>query len=412
MTAGSPRLRSDRTVQTWAAAACISAVGDRIWQIALAWTAVRVAAPGVAGLVIGSSTVSRAALMLIGGAIADRRATRPILIAANSARVLVLAVGLGIVFAAGPSLPLLVFVSLAFGAADALGNPAMGTMPRQMVRAQDLGAAAALFGLAGRVALFVGAPIGGILIATGGLSASLLADLLSFVVIGVVIWTLLRPRYPIARTRGGSVLGDLRAALKYVGGNQSVRTLVIALCGLNIFVSPVLAVGVALRVHSAGWPALWLGMTDGALGVGGAIGALTGIRWRPDKPAFTGFLLLAVQGGAAAAIGIPSRGAIIVAAGIVGLTAGAASAMLSGAFQSTIAPEYLGRVGSLNNLTDQALMPLAMALFGVAAGKIGISATAGLAGAAMTALVLWSASRPAIRALTRPKPNPEPALAP
>jgi hypothetical protein len=185
---------------------------------------------------------------------------------------------------------------------------------------------------------------------------------------------------------------------------------VIALCGLNVFVSPVLAVGVALRVHNAGWPALWLGITDAALGVGGAIGALIGIRWRPQRPALTGFFLLAVQGLATAAIGIPARGVIIPAAAIVGLTAGAASAMLSGAFQSTIHPSYLGRVGSLNNLSDQALMPVAMALFGIAAGKIGIPATAGIAGAAMTTLVLWSASRPTIRALRRAAPRPAPAF--
>lgn len=411
MTPAPPPLRSDRTVQIWVAAACVSAIGDRIWQIAVAWTAVRVASPAVAGLVIGSSTVARAALMLIGGAIADRRATRPILILANTARIIVLATGLAIVATAGPSLALLVYVSMAFGAADALGNPAMGTMPRQMVRTEDLGPASAMFDLAGRVALFIGAPIGGVLIATGGLSAALLADLASFAAIGLVIWALLRPRFPIAGKTTGSIIRDLRDALAYVGSSQSVRTLVIALCGLNVFVSPVLAVGVALRVHNSGWPAIWLGITDAALGIGGAVGALIGMRWRPDRPALIGFLLLAVQGLGAAAIGIPARGVIIAAAAIVGITAGAASAMLSGVFQATIQPTYLGRVGTLNNLTDQTFMPIAMALFGITAAKIGISSTTTICGAAMTILVLWSASRPTIRALHRPTTSYEPAPA-
>src|SRR4051794_24490908 len=102
-----------------------------------------------------------------------------------------------------------------------------------MVRAEDLGPDSAMFDLASRVALFVGAPIGGILIASGGLPASLLADLLSFVAIGLVIWLLLRPRFPITRTRSASMVRDLRDAARYVGDNESVRTLVIALCGLN-----------------------------------------------------------------------------------------------------------------------------------------------------------------------------------
>jgi MFS family permease len=400
-TIDTPSLRAHHKVHAWVAAAGISAIGDRVWQIALAWTAVRVASPGIAGLVIGSSTVSRALLMLVGGALADRMATRPILILTNTARIVILAIGLGVVTADGPSLPLLVCVSMAFGAVDALGNPAMGTMPRQMVQADDLGPASAMFDLAGRTAMFVGAPLGGVLIAAGGLSASLLVDLVSFVVIGLVIWTLLRPRFPIVRKPSESMVRELRDALSYVGGDQSVRTVVIALCGLNVFVSPALAVGVALRVHSAGWPALWLGITDAALGVGGAAGALIGMRWRPQRPATTGFLLLAIQGVAVAAIGVPVRGVIITAAAIIGLTAGSASAMLSGVFLSIIHANYLGRVGSLNNLTDQALMPAAMALFGVAAATIGITTTAAISGMAMTTLVLWSASRPAIRALRR-----------
>lgn len=141
----------------------------------------------------------------------------------------------------------------------------------------------------------------------------------------------------------------------------------------------------------------WLGITDAALGIGGAIGALIGMRWRPERPAVTGFLLLAIQGIAVAVIGIPAKSVIITAAVIIGLTAGSASAMLSGVFLATIHPNYLGRVGSLNNLTDQALMPAAMALFGVTAAGLGITTTAAITGVAMTALVLWSASRPTIR---------------
>ena len=52
---------------------------------------------------------------------------------------------------------------------------------------------------------------------------------------------------------------------------------------------------------------------------------------------------------------------------MIGITAGLASALLSGAFQRTIEPSYLGRTGSMLMLSDDAFMPLAMTGFGALA---------------------------------------------
>lgn len=233
-----PPLSRDRRVQAWVLAACISAIGDRIWIIALAWTAVRVASPAAAGLVIGSSAISNAAFILVGGVIADRIDTRRVLLIASAGRVLVLAIALPLGVTVGPSVALLVGVALAFGATDALGNPALGTMPRQMVRPEDLGPTSAMLQLASRIARFVGAPIGGLIIATGGLSLAMAADLASFLVIGIVVWTMLRPRMPIPKDRSGSPVRDFKTAAHYLRHDQRARTLTIALSGLNVFVSP------------------------------------------------------------------------------------------------------------------------------------------------------------------------------
>lgn len=49
---------------------------------------------------------------------------------------------------------------------------------------------------------------------------------------------------------------------------------------------------------------------------------------------------------------------------MIGFTAGLASAFLSGAFQQTIEPAFLGRTSSIVSLSDEALMPVAMTGFG------------------------------------------------
>lgn len=84
---------------------------------------------------------------------------------------------------------------------------------------------------------------------------------------------------------------------------------------------------------------------------------------------------------------------VFVAMAVIGLTAGLASAQLSGAFQRTIEPAYLGRTTSMVSLSDQALMPVAMTGFGALAGAAGPGTACLLIGVAFAALMVWSAIR-------------------
>jgi hypothetical protein len=78
---------------------------------------------------------------------------------------------------------------------------------------------------------------------------------------------------------------------------------------------------------------------------------------------------------------------------VVGVTAGLASAFLSGAFQALVEPAYLGRTSALTSLADDALMPVAMAGFGALAGLTSVAGACLVAGTAMALLCGWSAAR-------------------
>jgi MFS family permease len=372
----------------------ISQAGDVAWMIGLAWTATKIGSATETGLVVGIGTLPRALMLLFGGALADRLDARRVMVAMNAARILVLLAGAIIAETAGLSIPVLVAVAVLFGLFDAVYDPASSTMPRQFVRTEDLAATSAMFQLSRRIATFAGAPIGGVLVAFGGLELVMLVDAATFVVNGLLLALLMKPRFPRALSRGRSMLSDLADGFRYLWRTGPVRTLVIALSGLNLFAGPVTAVGLVLRTHGAGWGAPSLGLFEACIGVGAAAGAVVAIRLRPERPARVGLLILVVQAGALGVVGFAPYAGIVAAMLVVGVTAGLASAFLSGAFQAGVEASYLGRMSSIVTLTDDALMPVMMIGFAAFAGGVSLTWACLIAGGGFAALVLWSAARP------------------
>ncbi|TDW22744.1 MFS transporter [Kribbella kalugense] len=388
-----PPLRRDRRVQAWTLSGAVSEAGDVAWYVGLAWSAAQVASPAAAGLVMGIGALPRALFLLFGGALADRLDGRRTMIAANLGRIVVLAVAAFVVAAGQVTLPLLLTVAVVFGAVDALYNPAAGTLPRRMVQADDLVALAAGRQLANRLAVFAGAPLGGLLVAHGGLLTVMVVDAVSFGVIALALAFVIRPRFPQPPASGHSIRRDLSAGFGYLRRDEAARTLVIAFFGLNLCVGPVLAVGLVQRVHLDGWGPAALGWFQACSGICAAAGAIVAMRWKPRRPARAGLLLLIIQAAGCVMIGSVPRLAVFVAMGLIGATAGLASALLSGAFQQTIDPAFLGRTSSIVSLSDDGLMPVAMAGFGALISLTSVPAACALLGAVFAALMVWSASR-------------------
>jgi MFS family permease len=389
----------DRVVWVWAAASFLAFVGDSIWLVGLAWAAVTVASPAVAGVVVAVGMVPQAVLLLVGGTVADRLDTRVVMVTANAVRVATLLVGALLWNAGAAPVPLLVTVACVFGAADAFYLPASSTMPRQMVRTEDLALLGGLFQVVRRAAVFAGSALGGWIAATQGLVTAMVVDAVGFVVISVVVALVLRPRFPLARSAAEPVVRAIRAGLSYVRGDAIVRTFVITLSGLNVFVGPALSLGVALRSDASGWGAGVVGAANACVGVGAALGALAAMRVKPRRPAVSGFVSLVLQGAAIVALGLDWLPATIGGAVVIGLTAGWASVILSACFQRVIREDQIGRVSSMTMLSDYTLLPVATPFFGWLAATTSIPVTAAVFGVGMAVAGLWGASRPAIRAV-------------
>jgi MFS family permease len=386
-------------VHAWIGVKALSDAGDALWTIALAWTAVQIASPAVAGLIVAAGTVPRAIVLLFGGVIADRSDARRVMLLFNVLRVGVLVAVALWVLATPPTTAVLLFAAIAFGVCDAFYEPSAGTIARQLVRPGDLPSYGALAQTASRLGTMLGAAIGGVLVAFAGLTGSASVNALTFGVVIAFIAIWLRPRFLLARTAREPTLRGIPRGFTHLGSHPATRTLVIALSGLNLAVGPAVGIGLALRAHAEGWGAPAVGLFEALLGLGAVIGALSVVNWRPQRQARAGFWALVIQGAGIIALGGGPAWGVAAAAFAIGATAGYASVLLSATFAATVDTAYLGRMSSITRLGDDCLMPLAMAAFGVLASTTALWVPFALFGGAMMALMILPLSSRAFRTM-------------
>ncbi|MGL3150858.1 MFS transporter [Microbacterium sp. A82] len=395
-----PRFSRDRAVHAWIGIKALSDAGDAVWTIALAWTAVQITSPAIAGLIVAAGTLPRAVILLFGGILADRANSRHVMMLFNSIRVVVLITVALWVLASPPSVLILLLAAIAFGACDAFYEPSAGTIARQLVRTSDLPSYTAVMQTASRLGTMAGAAAGGFLVAAMGLVGSASVNALTFTVVVAFIAIWLRPRFALPRADKESALRGIRKGFAHLRNAPTTRTLVIAVSGLNLASGPAIAIGIALRAHDEGWGASAVGIFEGLLGLGAALGAVSVAKWRPKREARAGFAALVVQGIGIVALGIGPAWSVGAASFTIGATAGYASVLLGATFAATVDPSYLGRMGSLTRLGDDVLMPLAMAAFGALASATALWVPFAVYGSAMALLMILPLRNPAFREIS------------
>jgi predicted MFS family arabinose efflux permease len=349
----------------------ISMLGDQVWYVALSWSAVQLASPAVAGAIMAVSALPRLAFLLLGGAIVDRHDSRRLMIGSDLLRC---AVSLIAAAVAGwqLSVALLVAVALIFGAADAIFLPAASTVPPRLLPPERLSHGAALSAMTARLALTVGAPLGGVLVAAGGLTLACLVNAATFIISVLALRGL--PPGLSARSSREPIFADLRSGLRYLGGHRVLRTILLVSLLTNLgFVGP-MNVGLAIVSDERGWGSAGIGRLLAGFGAGAVISSLAmmRLRWRGgvgQALALGG----ALQGIAVAAIAVAGSAWTAVAATVVvGLTSGVMGVLTSALTQARTDDAFRGRVGSVSSFANLGVTPIAMAVLGVAVDGIGL----------------------------------------
>ncbi|MGD9955152.1 MAG: MFS transporter [Candidatus Nanopelagicales bacterium] len=210
-------------------------------------------------------------LGLYAGALADRVDRRRLVVAANAARAVVLAV-LAITIATGHvSVTVVLGAMLLLGVAEVFADTATNTLLPMLVRPDDLGIGNARFQGSFLVANhIVGPPIGAFLFAAGmAVPFVTQAVLVAFAV--VLVGRISLPVHVREADERSHVLQEIREGLRWVWHHDAVRTLAVVIVAFNITWAAAWAVLVLYAIDHLGMGEVGFGLLTSAAAVGGLV---------------------------------------------------------------------------------------------------------------------------------------------
>ena len=357
----------------------VSQLGNQIWYVALSWSAVHLGSAGTAGLLLTLSALPRLVLILFGGVIADRFDIRRLMLGSDALRTLVTLGAAGIALL-NPGMALLATLAVGFGIVDALFLPSAGAMQPRLLEPGQYPSGAVVANMAARLALSVGAPLGGLLVALGGVPLALLVDAATFAV-SVATLATVRPR-PLPEAVDGeggrkaapSCAKDFRAGLSFLVRHPVLGPMTLIVLLINVgFVGP-MNIGMAELADHRGWGASGIGLMLTGFGLGSAAGALLMSRLKVRGGAGVWMAVCgAVQGIAVFGTAlVPGTGTAVAATAVVGLCSGPIAVIASILTQSETPDELRGRVSAFSTLLSLGIVPLAGAATGFAIATVGL----------------------------------------
>ena len=192
---------------------------------------------------------------------------------------------------------LLLVLTFALSAGDAIETPTWRAVLPEMVKKEDLAAASALNGIEFNFARAVGPALAGVIIAVAGVGAAFALNVVSFA--GVIV-LVARWKRPVRRrtTPPETLAGATVAALRYVRFSPSLRVLMLR-SGLTMFFASALLALMPSVAKSISDSPTGYGILLGCFGAGAVLGALTmqpaRARWSEDTVASGGVAILGLM---------------------------------------------------------------------------------------------------------------------
>ena len=302
------------------------------------------------GLLGAVELVPLVSLSLVGGAIADRRDRRRLLLQIQIALVL-LAGALAVLAAAGePPVPVLYVLGALLGGFGSMQNVTRSAIVPNVVAPEFLRSALAVnFGLY-QLTMVLDPGLGGLLIAAGGVSSAYAVDAISC---GAMVWAVfvMSPQPPSGVAAGDeltSVRRSIGEGLRFVRGNRALLgSFAIDLSAMTFGMPRALFAVLSVSTFHAG--AAGTGLLYAAVSVGATIAALT-TRWLEHARRLGLVVIWAVLAWGLAIAGAGLAPTIWIAALLLAV-AGAAdsvSAVCRSTINQTVTPDALrGRMSSV-----------------------------------------------------------------
>jgi len=352
------------------------------------------------GTVAMCAGIPRAALMLMGGAVTDRISSRKVLLATASARaVLVATIGV-LLWLRALELWHVYLLASAFGIADAFAMPSAGPLLRSLVRPEQLPAANSVWQSSALLAGVVApAPAGGIVKALGAAWAFFL-DSVSFLFVIAALWVVPDPPpHPSAARGNVSVWTSIGEGLAYVAKDVPLRSLLLLAAVMNFCLSGPLSIGLAYIAKTRFSSPAAFGGWISAVAAGTLIGMLLAGVHKSQRRGLllvsTGAILGLLTAGMSVLTGFWPVAVLLL---IMGCFSGFINVQLQAWLQQRVDRPVLGRVSSVAMLSSFGLMPVSMAVAGVAV-EWSVPWMFAIGGAAVTLVAAFGALNPDVRGI-------------
>jgi MFS family permease len=350
------------------------------------WSAVIAAAGFVPVAVIGP----------IGGALADRRSRKVILLITVSAQAVVAAVITALVAAdaAGPAL--IALLTLLSGCAAAIGFPSYQASFRHLVPPEDLPAAIGLSSAQWNLGRILGPVAAAVAIGIGGISWALAINTVSFFAVIIAVASVHLPP-PISGATREPFRRAILGGWHHVRAEAGLRATFTIMCLNTFLAAPFIALIPAMAVKVLDGNEATTGVLVTAQGVGAVVsGAVIGGLVARYGVRLTMVRAVSLLAPALVAYGLaPNVVTMAMALAVVGFLYMLALSTFTTVAQQRSPDELTGRVLAVNNAVLGALYPIGSLVQGRVADVVGLRAVTVASGVSLAvALVAVRAARP------------------
>ena len=391
----------NRPFVLWWLGATTSLFGDQFYIVALPWIVLELTGSAVAmGTVAMCAGIPRAALMLMGGAVTDRISPRKILMVTASARAaFVAAIGV-LLWVHALQLWHVYLLALAFGVADAFAMPSAGPLLRSLVRPEQLPAANSVWQSSALLAGIAGPAPAGLVTRSLGAAWALFLDAFSFLFVIAALWVVPdAPPAPSAAKGKASVWKSIGEGLSYVTGDVPLRSLMLLAAAMNFCLSGPFTVGLAYIARSRFSSPAAFGGWISSVAAGTLVGVLVAGVYKSRQ---RGNLLVgtaAILGVAMVFMGLLTGfWPVAVLLFVMGCLSGFINVQIQAWLQQRVERAVLGRVSSVGMLSSFGLMPVSMAVAGVAV-EWSVPWMFAVGGVAVTLVAAFGALQREVRAI-------------
>ena len=388
----------------------LSALGDTIYRVALAWWVLEKTGSATAmSTIFIFASVPMLVFLLIGGVTVDRYPRAHVLLLSDVLRGLLIGIVAVLAFAHRLEVWHIYVVSLLFGIVGAFFGPAYRAIVPEIVPRELLPSANGMTTLSLQLAEIAGPALGALVVSKSGSPTAFTIDCLSFVVSVLCLAPLVRLALSVqAPKERKSVLHDFREGVEVVRKSSWLWiTIVIASLG-NITFSAPLAITLPFLVknHLHGGVGS-LGLMYSTISAGAIVGTILGTVWLERTSGLRARGLFAyglwIAGGLLIVVfGLPvTIYAVAPAAFLVGAAFMVPNIIFMTTLQELIPGKVLGRVMSIVTVGSIALIPLGSGLVGWATDHVGAPTIFILSGILTALLAAVALMHPVIRNLER-----------